>query len=184
MFVAARSGRADIGDPAEPVVTAKLRLGSAIQDESNGVLGGASPSGVIADGQHVYVTLAHEDSVAVIEPDGRAVQSEIALTPFSGADSQDGKGRPLRGVMPMGLAQDAKRLYVTEAGVNAVAVIDKESSACWGTSTTGWYPAAVALSPDQRTLYIVNNKGKGAGPNGGKAFQPNGSAGCTLANWS
>ena len=166
---------ADIGDPAKPVVTAKLRLGSAIQDESNGVLGGASPSGVIADGRHVYVTLAHQDSVAVIEPDGRAVQSEIALTPFSGADFQDEKGRPLRGVMPMGLAQDAKHIYVTAAGLNAVAVIDKDSERVLGHVNTGWYPAAVALSPDQRTLYVVNNKGKGAGPNGGKAFQSSGS---------
>jgi hypothetical protein len=31
----------------------------------------------------------------------------------------------------------------------------------------GWYPAATAVSGDGNTLYVVNNKGKGAGPNGG-----------------
>ena len=32
----------------------------------------------------------------------------------------------------------------------------------------GWNPSAVAFSPDSTTLYVVNTKGKGAGPNGGK----------------
>ena len=33
----------------------------------------------------------------------------------------------------------------------------------------GWNPSAVTLSPDGATLYVVNTKGKGAGPNGGKS---------------
>ena len=163
----------DIGNPAKPVAVAKLRLGSAIHENLKGVIGGASPSGVIAGGPHVYVTLAHEDSVVVITTNGRQIEQQIALTPFSGAEYQDSQGRPLRGVMPMGLAQDAKQLYVTEAGVNAVAVIDKDSGRLLGHLNTGWYPAAAALAPDRQKLYIVNNKGKGAGPNGGKGFQPN-----------
>jgi YVTN family beta-propeller protein len=161
----------DISDPAKPVVIAKLRLGSLINADTKGAIGGASPSGVLADAQHVYVTLAHEDSVAVIATDGRAVQGQIALSPFFGEAFQDRKGRPLRGVMPMGLAQDAKRLYVAEAGVNAVAVIDKDSGRVLGHRNTGWYPAAIALAPNQERLYVVNNKGKGAGPNA----QPDGS---------
>jgi len=165
----------DISNPFAPVVTAKLRLGSAIHAGSNGVFGGASPSGVVADAQHVYATLAHEDSVAVISSDGREMERQIQLTPFSGAAFADRQGRPLRGVMPVGLAQDAKRLYVTEAGVNAVAVIDKDSGRVLGHWSTGWFPAAVALAPDQQRLYVVNSKGKGAGPNGGKTFQPDGS---------
>ncbi|MFZ0592432.1 MAG: hypothetical protein WAM39_18385 [Bryobacteraceae bacterium] len=163
----------DIANPAKPVVTARLRLGSAIHSDSNGVVGGASPSSVIADAQHVYATLAHEDSVAVITPDGREIQRQIALAPFSGPAFPGSKGRPLRGVMPMGLAQDTKGLYVTEAGVNAVAVIDKNSGQVLGHINTGWLPAALALAPNQQKLYIVNNKGKGAGPNGGKKFQRN-----------
>jgi YVTN family beta-propeller protein len=162
----------DIGNPAKPAITARLRLGSVINSDPQGVVGGAAPSGVIADALHVYVTLAHADSVAVIAPDGAAVQRQIPLTPFSEAGFQDSKGRPLRGVMPVGLAQDSQRLYVTEAGINAVAVIDKESGRVLGHIGTGWYPAAAALSPNQKQLYVVNNKGKGAGPNGGKTFQP------------
>jgi YVTN family beta-propeller protein len=164
----------DISDPLKPVIAAKLRLGSAINSDSQGVVGGASPSGVIADARHVYVTLAHEDSVAVVSPDGRELERQIALTPFSGVEFQDRKGRPLRGVMPVGLTQDATHLYVTEAGINAVAAIDKESGRVLGHIGTGWFPAAAALSPDQTRLYVVNNKGKGAGPNGGTKFKPGG----------
>ncbi len=165
----------DVSNPAKPAVTARLRLGSAIRSDLQGVVGGASPSGVIADSQHVYVTLAHEDSVVIISPDGREIQRQIPLTPFSAAAFQDSKGRPLRGVMAMGLAQDSKRLYVAEAGINAVAVVDKASGAVVGHLNAGWYPAAAALAPNQEKLYVVNNKGKGAGPNGGKMFQPIGS---------
>ena len=162
----------DISRPDQPAVAARLRLGSAIRGGRQGVVGGASPSGVIADGQHVYVTLAHEDSLAVISDDGRAVEREIALTPFAGTEFEDAAGRPLRGVMPVGLAEDGRRLYVAEAGVNAVAVIDKESQRVLGHLSSGWFPAALALAPNRDRLYVVNNKGKGAGPNGGKAFRP------------
>ena len=158
---------ADISNPAKPAVTAKLRLGDPIQaDSKGGVIGGAAPSGVIVDAQQVYVSLSHEDSVAVISPDGREIQRQIALSPFSGATFEDGKGRPLRGVMPVGMAQDAKNLYVAEAGLSAVAVVDKISGRVQGHVNTGWYPAALALAPNQEALYVVNNKGRGAGPNG------------------
>ncbi len=164
----------DISDPSKPVVTAKLRLGSAINSNPRGVVGGASPSGVIADARHVYVTLAHEDSIAVVSPDGAKLERQIALSPFTGSEFEDRQGRPLRGVMPLGLAQDATHLYVTETGINAVAAIDKESGRVLGHIGTGWFPAAAALSPDQAKLYVVNNKGKGAGPNGGNKFKPGG----------
>jgi len=36
----------------------------------------------------------------------------------------------------------------------------------------GWNPSAVDFSPDGKTLYVVNTKGKGTGPNGGKAHDP------------
>ena len=164
----------DISNPRKPAITAKLRLGSIINSDGRGVIGGASPSGVIADAQHVYVTLAHEDSVAVITPDGTKLERQIALTPFSGTEFEDRNGRSLRGVMPLGLAQDSSRLYVTEAGINAVAVVDKESGRVLGHTATGWYPAAAALSANHMKLYVVNNKGKGAGPNGGSKAPSNG----------
>ena len=160
-----------VDTPAKPVVSARLRLGIPITTRRGGVVGGASPSGVLADAQHVYVSLAHDDVVAVITPDGARLERQIEITPFTDAAFRDHQGRPLRGVMPVGLAQDAQRLYVTEAGINAVAVIDKASSRVLGHRAVGWYPSAAAVSPDGRRLYVVNTKGKGTGPNGGKTFR-------------
>jgi YVTN family beta-propeller protein len=155
----------DVSDPRAPRVMARLRLGSRISEKPRGVVGGASPSGIVADGVHVYVSLAHDDAVCLIAEDGSRVEAQIALTPFDGPEFRDAQGRPLRGVAPQGLALDGKRLYVAESGINAVAVIDTETQRVLGHVPAGWYPAAVAASPDGARLYILNNKGKGAGPN-------------------
>ncbi len=154
----------DTADPAKATVVAKLRLGLPIRLTPQGPIGGASPTGVTADNEHVYVTLSHKDVVAVVIADGKTLEREIELTPFSDLDA---RGHPLRGVMPAGITGDATRLFVTEAGINAVAVIDKSSATVLGHIPVGWYPAAAAISSDGKSLYVVNNKGKGAGPNGG-----------------
>ena len=162
----------DIAVPSRPAVLARLRLGESIRSTPHGAVGGASPSGIWADAGHVYIALAHEDKVAVVSPDGRKLQDGISLTPFSGPSFQDSARRPLRGVMPVGICGNATRLFVTEAGINAVAVIDKTAGKVLGHVPVGWYPAAAALSPDGSELYVVNSKGKGAGPNGGSTAPP------------
>ena len=162
----------DIANPSKPVILSKLRLGETIRETKDGAIGGASPSGVIADTDHVYVTLAHQDTVVVASADGKVIQREIPLTPFTGPGFLDAEKRPLRGVMPAGLAQNSKQLFVTEAGINAIAVIDKLSGKVLGHLPAGWYPSAASLSPDGKTLYVVNTKGKGTGPNGGSALPP------------
>jgi DNA-binding beta-propeller fold protein YncE len=74
--------------------------------------------------------------------------------------------------MPAGLALHGDRLYVTEAGINAVAVVDSAAGRVLGHLPVGWYPTAAAVSADGRQLYVVNTKGKGSGPNGGSTFHP------------
>jgi YVTN family beta-propeller protein len=161
---------------AEPKLLAKLRLGKAIGGDSasaaKSAIGGASPTGVVASADRVYVSLAHEDSVAVVSADGGKLLDEIPLTPFRGADFLDRTGRPLRGVMPAGLALGKQRLYVAEAGIDAVAVVDTTANRVLGHLPVGWFPTAAALSPDGALLYVANTKGKGSGPNGGAAFHP------------
>lgn len=142
---------------------AALRLGSRIQEGRNKVVGGASPSGIAVSDGHVYVSLAHQDSVAVLSADGKRLEHEIPLSPFAGsAYYKDKLGRPLRGVMPFGLALADGRLYVAESGTNSVGVIDTASNRVLTHIPVGWFPAAVAVSPDKKTLYVVNNKGKGS----------------------
>jgi YVTN family beta-propeller protein len=166
----------DVADPANAHLLGRLRLGEAIGPDSEnaakGALGGASPSGVVADRDHVYVALAHQDSIAVIDTKGSSVLHEIPLSPFIGKAFLDRHGRPLRGIMPAGLALHGHRLYVTEAGINAVAVIDTASNRVLGHLPAGWFPTAAAVSEDGSTLYVVNTKGQGSGPNGGETFHP------------
>jgi YVTN family beta-propeller protein len=163
----------DVRDRQHPALTAKLRLGSHIAEVRGQTVGGAAPSGVAATPDAVFVALAHEDAVAKVSADGSRLLGQAALSPFTGPLFNDSQGHPLRGVMPAGLAARDGRIYVAEAGIDAVAVLDAASLRVTGHIPAGWNPSAVALSPDGKTLYVVNTKGKGAGPNAGKLHDPN-----------
>jgi YVTN family beta-propeller protein len=162
----------DVRDAVHPVVTAKLRLGAAIQEGGGSVVGGAAPTGVVADGHSVYVSLAHEDEVVKIGADGTRVIAHTDLSPFAIDRFHDSAGRPLRGVSPSGLALRNGRLYIAESGIDAVGVVDTAKMQVIEHIPVGWNPSAVALSPDGKLLYVVNAKGKGTGPNGGKNHDP------------
>ena len=162
----------DVHEPAHPVVTAKLRLGDRISDSLGATIGGAAPTGVVATEDAVYVALAHEDSVAKTSADGKRVLAEAALSPFTGAQFEDAQHKPLRGVMPSGIAVHGDRVYVAESGINAVAVLDTKTMRVMEHIPVGWNPAAVAVDADGKNLLVVNAKGKGAGPNGGTRHDP------------
>jgi len=162
----------DIRDRKHPALTARLRLGTRISEARGATIGGAAPTGVAATADAVYVTLAHQDALVKITPDGRRQLAEKALTPFNEVRFHDASGRPLRGVMPSGVAVRDGRVYVAESGIDAVAVLDANSLELAGHIPVGWNPSAVELSPDGATLYVVNAKGKGAGPNAGAQHDP------------
>ena len=148
---------------------ASLRLGTRISTAHH-VVGGAAPSALVAGSDAVYVPLAHEDAVAVISADGRSLESEIPLSPLTGPGFQDRVGQPLRGVIPGGVALSGHMLYVTETGINALAVIDTADRRVRGHIPVGWSPSAVLATPDM--IYVANAKGKGSGPNAGAKFNP------------
>jgi YVTN family beta-propeller protein len=154
-----------LANPRHPVIVARLRLGAHIQESPGGVVGGASPTGIAVNAHHVFVSLAHDDAVAEISPDGRHLQRQIALTPFHGSSFEDSDHRPLRGIDPYGMAIHNHLLYVAESGIDAIAVINLATARVLGHIPTDWYPVAVSFSPNGKTLYVLTNKGKGAGPN-------------------
>jgi YVTN family beta-propeller protein len=162
----------DVHDRANPSLTAKLRLGEKITEARGQTVGGAAPSGVVADADAVYVALAHEDAIAKITADGSRLVAQAELSPFTDPRFHDAYGRPLRGVMPSGLTLHGGRLYVAESGIDAIGVLDAASLNVIEHIPAGWNPSAVGFSPDGKTLYVVNTKGKGAGPNGGKQHDP------------
>jgi YVTN family beta-propeller protein len=84
------------------------------------------------------------------------------------------------GSAPCGVAvsPDDKTLFIANADNNSVMVVDisnglseearrnKESvSVVEGFIPTGWYPTAVCVSPDNKTLFVANGKGLTSAPN-------------------
>jgi YVTN family beta-propeller protein len=161
----------ELADARRPRLASRLRLGATIGESGRGAIGGAAPAGIAAGNDGVYVALAHEDALAILSPDGSRLLAQVPLSPFVGREFEDRQERPLRGVMPSGVALAGDRVYVTEAGINAVAVVDTHTRAVLGHLPVGWNPSAAVVSPDGRQLYVVNTKGQGTGPNAGAAFE-------------
>lgn len=111
----------------------------------------------------LYVAKTNSDRLGLINVADGSQLSDLDLSPISIALND---GHPVHGAYPNALAvsPDNKRLYVAEAGLNSVAVIDTSKPAFpafLGRIPTGWYPTALAVSPDGKTLYVANAKGIG-----------------------
>ncbi len=157
----------DVSSP-QPKVVAKVKTGIQIGELVEGVpaVGGSSPNSVVATEDHVFVSNGNNDCITVIDARTHTVQRQLFLSP-------DARLKNLRGMIPFGLAlsPDNKRLFVAEAGINAVGVIDIPTMKVLGHIPAGWFPSKVQVSPDGKKLLIANAKGLGSGPNGGPNFQ-------------
>jgi YVTN family beta-propeller protein len=151
----------------KPVVRSKTKTGILVGQmvEDFPAVGGSSPNSVVATDRYVFVSNGNNDCVSVIDMERDTVVNTIFLNP----EPRLGK---LRGLIPFGVAvsPDQKRLFVAEAGINALAVIDIPAMKVVGHIPTGWFPAKVEVSPDGQKLIVTNAKGYGSGPNGGRNF--------------
>lgn len=158
----------DVADPITASVFSKTKTGILVgeQIEDFPTVGGSSPNSLVSTNDLVFVSNGNNDSISIIDIRADSVVSDIELQ----LDQRLGN---LRGNIPFGLAlsPDARRLYVAEAGINAVAVIDVASKKVLGHIPTGWFPSKLAVSSDGEKLIVANAKGWGSGPNGGPAFQ-------------
>jgi YVTN family beta-propeller protein len=109
------------------------------------------------DRAHVYAVCSDADAIAELDAATGALERTISLAR---------PGDPYRGANPnaIAIARDGKRLYVTLGGENALAVVDVPTGRVVGRIPTGWYPTGVALSPDDSTLFVCNEKSD-PGPN-------------------
>lgn len=154
-------------DLQQDKVLAKIKTGRQIGHmiEDAEVVGGASPNSIAVGSRYAYVTNATNDNISVIDYRKGTIVKEIDI-----------KVDPLldryRGLLPFGitLSSDESTLYVALLGFNAVAVVDVHSGKTTGLIPTGWGPARVLLSDDNKELYVSSCRGYGAGPNGGKNF--------------
>jgi hypothetical protein len=128
-------------------------------------VGGASPNSIAVGKKYAYVTNATNDNISVIDYRAGKIISHIPIRVDKRIDWY-------RGLLPFGitLSKDERTLYVALLGFNAIAVVDVTTGQTRGLIPTGWGPARVLLSKDEKEMYVISCRGLGAGPNGGKDF--------------
>jgi len=152
------------GNPTTLSLLGSTYLGHLLDANLN--IGDTHPSAnviVRGNGQELlYVTKTNSDSVAIVDLQGNK-QGEIDLSMFQSVTGLDHR---LHGTYPNAIAvsPNSKRVYVAEAGINSVAVLDTTnplSPSFVGRIPTGWYPTGVVVSSDGNSLYVLNAKGVG-----------------------
>ena len=129
----------DVQDAQAPRVLAFIPSGTPVGGD---VVGGSSPSAVLAADDRVYVANAHNDSITVIDANQLRRIGEIPIR-IPGLEW-------LRGVVPVALAYHPRShwLFVVEAGINAVGVIDTSTKQVLGHMPTERMPTAISISGD------------------------------------
>ncbi len=130
-----------------------------------------NPNRLVLDAaqRQLYVAEDNADRIAVIDTDTLRLRTEwpLRLAAASGRAAP-----PPRGLAPddLALSHDQRTLYVTAGGINAVAVVSLPAGRVRGWIPTGWYPTAVGVSADDRSLYVLNAKSV-EGPNPGNCVK-------------
>ena len=94
---------------------------------------GHIPSGFCSDGRLLYVLSAGSDRISVIDSVGDRLLPPLDLRVAGFA----------YGSSPTSCAVDGTRLYVSQAEINAIAVLDRTQGRHLGFIPTGWYPTRV-----------------------------------------
>ncbi|MGD0755203.1 MAG: hypothetical protein ABR927_09100 [Bacteroidales bacterium] len=160
-----------IEDIDNPKVTARIKTGNLVGQMVEGIpaVGGSSPNSLVATSDWLFASNGNNDNITVIDIKTDSVVKEIYLKP-------DEAVKQFRGVIPFGLAvsPDERQLFVAEAGINAIGVIDLPSFKVAGHIPTGWFPSKLKITPNGKNIVVTNAKGYGSGPNGGKDFSEGG----------
>ena len=152
----------------EGVPDHKIKTGLLVGEKLDGIpaVGGSSPNSIVAGNQYVFVSNGSNDCISVIDAKQHTLLKNINL-------ELDPRLGNLKGVIPFGLAmdRDEKRLYVAEAGINAVAIINIADLSLKGHLPVGWFPSKLCVNPAQNKLIVANAKGFGSGPNAGPDYR-------------
>ncbi len=138
----------DVGDATMPLVAPTV-IGT----------GKASEAELLVAGK-LYVSNADADTLSIVDTASRTVKSLPATSSM------------ILGATPNAIAVEpaggngAGRVYVANAGENAVVALDLDSLAIIGKIPTAWYPTAVAVTADG-SVVIAAARGLGRGPRDG-----------------
>ena len=172
-------------------------LGSIYEGQPAGlddrkVVGETHPSalGIVRRGtvEVLYVAKANSDTIGLVLVNNNRKLADFDLSLLH---LTLGDGHQVHGSYPNALvvSPDNTRVYVAEAGINSVAVLDTTNPTTpklLGRIPTGWYPTGLSISPDGKTLYIVNAKGIGEDINPNASGNPTatGVASFSLTNFT
>jgi YVTN family beta-propeller protein len=145
----------DISSPAAP----KLRTRIPVNGNPNSMVLNAAQT-------RLFVVADNSDRVSVIDTATNRVVETIRTTAPEGVMRGP---QQLPGAAPNSLilSPEEKTLYVTNGGMNAIAVISVapgQPHHVVGLIPTGWYPQSISISRNGKTLYDVNSKSN-PGPN-------------------
>lgn len=103
------------------------------------------------DNKKVYVAGGQQNRVYVFDLDSRKKLAEISCNrSFDGTDYDDGY------IGEMALNKDGSRLYALDQIGFRLIVIDTRQGKVIANVRTGRYPFGIALSPDEKTVYVAN----------------------------
>jgi YVTN family beta-propeller protein len=160
--------RVDVSNPQSPKVLSHWKTGLLVHAPSdNGTtVGGSAPNYLVVSGNSLFVSNGNNDMIDRFDlSSGKLlVKRRIVPSPLVAR---------LRGVGPAGMAvsPDGTKLYVTESGINAIAVLDARTLQVRGHIPTAWYPYRIAVSPEGKHLACISFKGFGNGPAGPRAVK-------------
>jgi YVTN family beta-propeller protein len=141
--------KVDVSDPASPSVKSHI----AVEPHPNDLA-------ITAD-DRLFVSCGNTNHVVAIDLKTEARMEAVSIAPTP-------KAPPGSTPNSLALSADSKRIFVADADNNSVAVIDisqRGQSRVAGFIPTGWYPTAVAATPDGKRILIASGKGLGTGPN-------------------
>jgi DNA-binding beta-propeller fold protein YncE len=154
----------DLSDPTKPAKSGQANCGVMVHapTESGKSVGGSAPCALAYGAGKLYVANSNNDTVQAFDGKTLILLQTIRLTPSPIVQG-------LRGVIPDGLAVDpqAHRLYVAEAGLDAIGVADTDSGKLLGQIPTGYFPSSVRIAGDGR-IAVSCLFGLGQGPQGAK----------------
>ena len=178
------------GDGAQLALSGSVYQGHHLDELYN--VGDTHPSSTAIIHRHghdvLFVTKSNSDSLGAVLLNGnrKLPDVDLSLTQFRfegiehhGWNWRDDDDRQVHGAYPNAIVASPSndRLYVAEAGLNSVAVLetsDPTEPRLIGRIPTNWYPTALAISSDGNTLYVLNAKGIGEdiNPNNPKTGTP------------
>jgi DNA-binding beta-propeller fold protein YncE len=138
----------DVADPTMPVAAAGIIS-----------TGKASEAELMVAGK-LYVSNADADTLSIVDAASRTVKSLPATSGMILGATPNAIAIEPAGALGSG------RIYLANAGENAVVALDLDTLAIVGKVPTAWYPTAVGVTGDG-TLVITSARGLGGGPSDG-----------------